>query len=91
MKFTIEVGEVEKHIVEYEFNPLLGMLVVRVDQQPVQKHFRFINEPVRESHALIVGENERHHVRIEKERTSTFTHRSSVFVNDRLLKVVENN
>lgn len=91
MKFTIEVGEVEKHTVEYDFNPLLGMLVVRVDQKPVKKCFRFVNEPVRESHDLVVGKTERLHVRIEKERTSTFTHRNSVFVNNRLLKVVENN
>ncbi len=91
MKFSIEVGEVEKHVVEYEFNPLLGMLTVKVDQQPVKRHFRLVNEPMRESHALVVGQKERHHVRFEKERTSTFTHRSSVFVNNRLLKVVEKN
>lgn len=91
MKFTIEVGEIEKHRIEYSFNPLLGVLVVKVDGQPVRKHVRLINEPVRETHALVVGERERHNVRIEKERTSTFSHRSSVFVNNRLLKVVERN
>ena len=91
MKFTIEVGEIEKHLVEYEFNPLLGVLVVKVDDQPIRKHVRLVNEPVREIHALIIGDKEKHHVRFEKERTSTFTHRNSVFVNNRLLKVVENN
>lgn len=91
MKFTIEVGEIEKHTIEYEFNPLLGMLVVRVDQKPVKKHFRLVNEPMRETQELVVGNRERHHIRIDKERTSTFTHRNSVFVNNRLLKVVENN
>jgi len=91
MKFTIEVGEVEKHTVEYEFNPLLGLLVVRVDQQQVSKHFRLVNEPMRESQEFIIGDREKHHVRFDKERTSTFTHRNSVFVNNRLLKVVQNN
>jgi len=91
MKFTIEVGEIEKHCVEYDFNPLLGTLVVKVDDQPVKRHVRLINEPVRETQELIVGNSEKHHVRIEKERTSTFGHRNSVFVNNRLLKVVENN
>ena len=91
MKFSIEVGEIEKHLVEYDFNPLLGTLVVKVDDQPVKKHIRLVNEPVRETHALIVGDKEKHHVRIEKERISTFSHRNRVFVNNRLLKVVENN
>lgn len=91
MKFSIEVGEIEKHRVEYEFNPLLGTLVVKVDSLAVKRHVRLVNEPVREVHALVVGDREKCHVRIEKERTSTFSHRSSVFVNNRLLKVVENN
>lgn len=91
MKFTIEVGEIEKHSVEYDFNPLLGTLVVKVDNKPVKRHIRLINEPVRETQELVVGSDEKHHIRIEKERTSTFTHRNTVFVNNRLLKVVENN
>ena len=91
MKFTIEVGEIEKHLVEYEFNPLLGMLVVRVDSLPVKRHLRLVNEPVHEIHALVVGDREKHNVRFERERTSTFSHRNRVFVNNRLLKVVERN
>ena len=66
MKFTIEVGEIEKHSIEYSFNPLLGTLVVKVDDQPVRKHVRFINEPVRETHALIVGNREKHNVRFDR-------------------------
>ena len=91
MKFSIEVGDIEKHLVEYEFNPLLGILIVKVDDQPVKRHIRLVNEPVRETHAFIVGDKEKSDVRFEKERTSMFTHRNSVFVNNRLLKVVENN
>ena len=91
MKFTIEVGEIEKHSVEYDFNPLLGTLVVKVDDQQVKRHVRLINEPVHEVHALVVGNSEKHNVRFEKDRISTFSHRNRVFVNNRLLKVVENN
>lgn len=91
MKFTIEVGEVEKHQVEYSFNPLLGVLVVKVDGKPVCKHVRLVNEPMHEAHDLIVGESERHSVRFERARTSTFGRRSCVFVNNRLLKVVDQN
>lgn len=91
MKFIIEVGEVEKHKVEYSFNPLLGVLAVRVDGKLVKKHVRLVNEPIRETHDLEVGEREKHNIRIEKERTSTFSHRNRVFVNNRLLKVVGKN
>jgi hypothetical protein len=91
MKITFEVGEIEKHQIEYQFNALLGTLAVKVDGKVVQKHIRLINEPVREVHALVVGMHEKHDVRFEKERTSTFTHRNRVFVNNRLLRVVDNN
>ncbi|MEY4385669.1 MAG: hypothetical protein RLY20_952 [Verrucomicrobiota bacterium] len=91
MKFTIEVGEVEKHQVEYSFNPLLGVLVVKVDGLTVQRHVRLVNEPLHESHALVVGKREQQSIRFERERTSTFTRRGCVFVNNRLAKVVEQN
>ena len=91
MKFSIELGETEKHVLDYHFNQLMGRLVVTINQQPVKKSVRLVNEPVFEVHIIIVGTRERHQVRIEKERTSTFTHRNRVFVDDRLVKVVQNN
>jgi hypothetical protein len=91
MKFTIEVGEVEKHRVEYSFNPLLGILVVKVDGKTVKRHVRLVNEPMHESHAIHVGKRELQDIRFERARTSTFTRRGCVFVNNRLLKVVEQN
>ena len=30
MKFTLEVGEIEKHRLEYNFNQLLGSLLIKV-------------------------------------------------------------
>jgi hypothetical protein len=91
MKFSFEVGEVEKHRIEYSFNPLLGVLVVKVDGKTVKRHVRLVNEPVHESHALVVGRREPQNIRFERERTSTFTRRGCVFVNNRLLRVVEQN
>lgn len=91
MKFSFEVGDVEKHRVEYSFNPLLGVLVVKVDGKTVKRHVRLVNEPIRESHALVVGKREPQSIRFDRERTSTFTRRGCVFVNNRLLKVVEQN
>ena len=91
MKFSFQVGEVEKHQIEYSFNPLLGTLVVKVDGQTVKRHVRLVNEPMRETHALVVGTREPQKIRFDRERTSTFTRRGCVFVNNRLLKVVEQN
>ena len=69
----------------------MGTLVIKVNEQLVKKSIRLINEPVFEVHMLIVGDREKHEVRIEKERISTFTNRNRVFVNNRLHKVVEGN
>lgn len=91
MKFTIEFGETEKQVLEYHFNQLMGRLVVKINQQPVTKSVRLVNEPIFEVHVIVVGRHEKHEVRIEKERTSTFTQRNRVFVDERLVKVVGNN
>ena len=86
MKFSLEVGEAERHIVEFSFNQLLGTLDIRVDQQKIKHRVRLINEPMSETHTLQIGECERTSVRIEKERTSTFTQKCVVYVNERLYK-----
>lgn len=91
MKFSIELGETEKHVLDYHFNQFMGRLVVTINQMPVKKSVRLVNEPVFEVHIIFVGMREKHQVRIEKERTSTFTHRNRVFVDDRLVKVIQNN
>lgn len=89
MKFTLEVGETEKHRLEYNFNQLLGSLVIRVDEKPFQQSVRLFNEPVHEVHVVVVGQHEKYTIRIEKQRKPLFGHRSRVFVNNRLLKVVD--
>ena len=89
MRFIIEVGEVEKHLVEFSFNQLAGSLLIQVDNQPVLKTKRVFNEPVREVFQFMVGDAERLPVRIEKQRKPLFGHRNCVYVAERLTRVVE--
>ncbi len=87
MKFVIEIGEAEKHRLEYNFNQLLGSLVIKVNEKAVKKAVRLINEPVLEVHAFVVGEREKSNVRIEKERRQLLGGRHRLYVNNRLVKV----
>jgi hypothetical protein len=87
MKFAFEVGETEKNRLEYEFNQLLGRLVVKVNSEPVKQSRRLFNEPVLEIIVVEVGQNEKSTVRIEKERRQLIGHRNRLYVNNRLVKV----
>jgi hypothetical protein len=89
MKFAIEVGETEKHRLEYNFNQFLGTLIVRVNEKPVKKSLRLINDPVCEVLVFEVGEREKSIVRIERERKPLFGHTGRLYVNNRLLRVFE--
>ena len=55
MKFSFEVGELEKHRVEFNFNQLCGTLLIRVDNKPVHRATRLLNEPVHEVFDFMVG------------------------------------
>jgi hypothetical protein len=87
VKFAIEIGEAEKHRLEYNFNQLLGSLVIKVNETPVKRSLRLLNEPMLEVHAFVVGEHEKSSVRIEKERKQLLGGRHRLFVNNRLVKV----
>ena len=87
MKFSIEIGEKERNLLEYHFNQLLGRLLIKVNNRPIKKALRLLNEPVLEVHVVIVGKNEKSTVRIEKERKPLLGHRNRLYVNNRLLKV----
>ena len=89
MKFSLEIGELEKHTIEYEFNQLLGTLNIKVNDQQVKKHVRLFDEPIKELHVFVVGNQEKYDVKIEKERKFLFGQRNRVFVNDRLVKYCE--
>ena len=87
MKFSIEIGEKEKNLLEYHFNQLLGRLLIKVNNRTVKKALRLLNEPVLEVHVVVVGKHEKSTVRIEKERKPLLGHRNRLYVNNRLLKV----
>jgi hypothetical protein len=89
MQFAVEVGETEKSLVEYNFNQLMGSLLIKVNNQPVTQTRRLINEPVVEVHTFEVGQMERATVRIEKHRKQLLGHRSRLYVNNRLVRVFD--
>ena len=87
VKFAIEIGDTEKHRLEYNFNQLLGSLVIKVNEKPIKKSVRLINEPILEVHAFVVGDQEKSDVRIEKERKPLLGCRNRLYVNNRLVRV----
>ena len=87
MKFVIEIGDTEKHRLEYHFNQLLGSLVIKVNERPVKKALRLVNEPLLEVHDFVVGDQEKSSVRIEKERMPLVGCRNRLYVNNRLVRV----
>ena len=89
MKFSLEIGQVEKHRLDYSFNQLLGTLEIRVDGQPVLSFVRLLNEPVLEVFDFQVGRLECAAVRIEKQRKQLFGHRNRLYVDDRLTRVYD--
>jgi hypothetical protein len=89
VRFAIEIGEAEKHKLEYQFNQLLGTLLIKINDQPVKRSVRLVNEPILEIHVLVVGKSEQSTVRIEKERKQLFGHRNRLYVNNRLVKVFD--
>ena len=89
MRFSLQVGNTDKHLVEFNFNQLYGTLVIRVDSRPVFESKRIFNEPVREVYHFVIDGAEKADVRIEKRRKPLFGHHNSVYVNDRLTRVVD--
>jgi hypothetical protein len=89
MKFSFEVGEAEKHRVEFNFNQLRGTLLISVDNKPIRRATRLLNEPIHEVFDFMVGDTERMPVRIEKKRKPLFGSRNVLYVNNRLTRVIE--
>ena len=89
MRFKVEVGQLERHTVEFNFNQLIGSLLIKVDEKPVLKSNRLFNEPAHEVYHFCVGNAEKSTVRIEKQRKQLFGHRNAVYVDNRLTRVFE--
>jgi hypothetical protein len=67
----------------------MGSLLIKVNDHPVMHSRRLINEPVLEVHTLDVGQQELSTVRIERQRKQLLGHTSRVYVNNRLVRVVD--
>jgi hypothetical protein len=91
MKFAIEIGENEKHRLEYQFNQLLGRLTIKINDETVRQSVRLVNEPVLEVHVFEIGERERYTIRIEKERKPLLGSRNRLYLDNRLVKVFSGN
>jgi hypothetical protein len=89
MKFSFEVGQAEKHRVDFNFNQLCGTLLISVDNKPIRRATRLLNEPVHEVFDFMVGNTERLPVRIEKKRKPLFGSRNVLYVNHRLTRVID--
>jgi len=89
MTFTMEVGNTDKHLVEFKFNQLRGTLLIRVDEQAIFQSKRIFNEPIREVYEFVIDGAEKSEVRIEKHRKQLFGHRNTVYVNDRITQVID--
>jgi hypothetical protein len=85
----MEIGEMERHLVEVKINQLAGTTSIRVDQKPVYRSHRFFNEPIYETYQFVVGQLEKSAIRIEKERKQLFGYRNRVYVDNRLARVYE--
>ncbi len=86
MKFSIDVGQMKKHRIEYDFNQLLGRLVIRLNQHEVKRRVRLLNEPVQETDWVKIGLKEAGEplaVRIERRRRPLLGHKCLVFLNER--------
>jgi hypothetical protein len=89
MRFSFEIGEVERNTVEFQFSQLFGRTVIRVNGQEIKRNRRLISEPISDSYEFSVGELEPTTVRIEKQRGLIFGSKYRVMINRRLLEVHE--
>lgn len=86
MKFSLEVGEIEKHRVDCETNPFWGLFVVKIDNVERAKARHMLLAPRRQRHSFDVGIHERLHVTVEKVRGLFRGETHRIFVNGRLVK-----
>ena len=72
MRFSFEVGEKERHRVDFSFNQFWGNLNISVDGVAVQRDFRLLSLQLVKRYEFTVGQQELHQIAIEKERKLLF-------------------
>ena len=93
MQFSFEVGLEEKHVVSLNFNQMMGQLSISVDDREVIRELRMLSLSLVKKYEFVVGVNEQHAVRIEKERklflAGLRNQKYRVYVDGRLIKEYE--
>lgn len=90
MKFTIIIGEQEKHTINYSFNKFWGFLKITVNGIRIIKDLRTYSLNLTTSYEFEVGVKEIYHVRIDKIRPringALRSNKYEVYVNGTLFK-----
>ena len=69
---SFDVGEVEHHQVVFTFTKSWGGLTITVDGVNVVRSVRLASLNLVKTYDFVVGEQEKHHIRIEKHRKQFF-------------------
>ncbi|HEY7225248.1 MAG TPA: hypothetical protein VH561_16875 [Micromonosporaceae bacterium] len=89
MKLSFDVGEQERHRIDFSFDPFWGPVRIMVDGVTVVRGFQFISFGLVRPYEFTVGSHEQHAVRIEVHRKLFFAGFRSrvyrVFVDGRLV------
>jgi len=89
MKFSLEIGDQEKHTVEFKFNQLLGRVLVKVDGEEVFRKARWFSEPLVDRYEFEIGNFDPVRIRIEKMRKQLFSSRYMIYLNNRLTQLYQ--
>jgi hypothetical protein len=93
MQFSFIVGAAEKHQVDFSFDQFIGNLEIRVDGQQVIKDFRMFSLSLSKKYEFTVGQQERHHVVIEKRRKLLLAgarpQKYTIFIDGQLVQTYE--
>jgi hypothetical protein len=87
MKFALDIGQEEKHTVEFSFNQLLGRSAVKVDGYPIFRKARWFSEPLTDEYEFEIGRRNPVYLRIEKERKLLMSSKYRVYVDNRLVQL----
>jgi hypothetical protein len=68
MKFTVQIGDTEKHKVSYSFNKFIGNVKIMVDNKTIKRDFRMYSFSQTKDYDFTIGTSEKHTVKIQKYR-----------------------
>jgi len=72
MTIKFNVGDKEKHEVEFHFNKFWGNIHFKVDGKKVSSDFTMFSTSTSKTSKVVVGEKEKHNVEVIRERPRFF-------------------